>query len=131
MSCPLTPAVKQEVVTVGHCAGCLVSDRVGKPGCTQHTQWLLAQVQQAALTPGSKPSARCARAAPVLQAATKSESQWCMSQLLCVHVFIGHMQLPCAVQLDCHEAACTAKDYNRHMHSFNHVWTNVAPTQVM
>ena len=74
MSCPLTPAVKEEVAYDRHCAGSLTSDRVGKQGCTRHTQWLLAQVQQAALTPGSKHSARRARAAPVPQAATKSES---------------------------------------------------------
>ncbi len=88
MSCPLTPAVKQEVAHVGHCAGSLASDRVGKQGCTRHTQWLLAQVQQAALTPGSKHSARRARATHVLQAAAKSESQWCMSQWCsaCMHV---------------------------------------------
>ncbi|KAL0022177.1 hypothetical protein WJX77_003269 [Trebouxia sp. C0004] len=53
-------------------AGSLVSDRLGKQGYTQHTQWLLAQVQQAALTPGSKHSTRRARAAPVPQAAAKS-----------------------------------------------------------
>ncbi len=74
MSCPLTPAVTEGIAHVGLCAGSLTSDRVGKPESTRHTQWLLAQVQQAALTPGSKHSARQARAVPVPQAAAKSES---------------------------------------------------------
>ena len=74
MSHHLTPGVQKEVAHDGHCAGSLVSDKVGKQGCMQHTQWLLAQVQQAALTPGSKHCARRARAVHVPQAAAKSES---------------------------------------------------------
>lgn len=66
--------VTEEVAHVGLCAGSLMSDKVGKQACTQHTQWLLAQVQQAALTPGSKHSARRATAARVPQAAANSES---------------------------------------------------------
>ncbi len=119
MSCPLTPVVKEGVANVGHCAGSLVSDTVGKQGCTWHTQWLLAQVQQAALTPGSKHSARRARAAPVPQAAAKSESLRSMSQLCSarMHACVCHVRLPCAVQLDCHGCSLHSKELQQ-AHAF-------------